>query len=67
MVRNWFPIVKPAAPRGFEFVEMLENENGDTDIEAMNGKDFEGRTLHVNETRPREERGAGSSACRTDV
>ncbi|MDP6553257.1 MAG: RNA-binding protein [Pirellulaceae bacterium] len=45
--------------RGFGFVEMLESADADTAIEAMNGKDLEGRTLNVNEARPREERGTG--------
>lgn len=40
--------------RGFGFVEM---DNGADDaIEAMNGADFKGRTLTVNEARPREQR-----------
>ncbi len=40
--------------RGFGFVEM--SEGGEAAIEAMNGTDFQGRTLTVNEARPREER-----------
>ena len=43
--------------RGFGFVEM---ENGaEQAIEAMNGKELAGRTLNVNEARPREDRGGG--------
>ena len=42
-------------PRGFGFVEM--DDNGALDaIEALNGKDFGGRSLKVNEARPREPR-----------
>ena len=41
-------------PRGFGFVEM-EN-GGDEAIASMNGAQFQGRTLTVNEARPREER-----------
>lgn len=40
--------------RGFGFVEM--SEGGDTAITALNGKEFQGRTLTVNEARPREDR-----------
>ena len=36
--------------KGFGFVEM--QEGGDKAIAAMNGKDFKGRTLTVNEARP---------------
>lgn len=42
--------------RGFGFVEM-EEEGARAAIEALNGQSFEGRTLTVNEARPREERG----------
>ncbi len=42
--------------RGFGFVEMA-NEAGAKAIEALNGKDLDGRALKVNEARPREERG----------
>ena len=40
--------------RGFGFVEM--EDGGEAAIDAMNGTDFQGRTLTVNEARPREER-----------
>ena len=40
--------------RGFGFVEM--EDGGDAAIDAMNGTEFQGRTLTVNEARPREER-----------
>lgn len=43
--------------RGFGFVEM---ENGaDEAIAGMNGQDFDGRVLTVNEARPREKRSGG--------
>ena len=43
--------------RGFAFVEM---DNGADDaIEALNGRELGGRTLTVNEARPREERRSG--------
>src|SRR5699024_7477793 len=42
--------------RGFGFVEMSDNSAGQQAIEGMNGQDLQGRTLRVNEARPREER-----------
>jgi len=42
-------------PRGFGFIEMDENGAREA-IEAMDGKDFGGRNLKVNEAKPREER-----------
>ena len=38
--------------RGFGFVEMAE-ESADSAIESLNGNEFGGRTLRVNEARPR--------------
>src|SRR5919202_4321719 len=43
--------------RGFGFVEMASNEEGQKAIEQFNGKELNGRNLNVNEARPREERG----------
>ncbi|MER3414662.1 MAG: RNA-binding protein [Gemmataceae bacterium] len=45
--------------RGFGFVEMEDEEEGRKAIEALNGSEFKGRTLTVNEARPRETRGGG--------
>jgi len=45
-------------PRGFAFVTMAD-EGGKEAIEALNGQEFEGRTLTVNEAKPRENRGGG--------
>ena len=42
--------------RGFGFLEMPEKGEAQAAIAAMNGKDFGGRTLTVNEAKPREER-----------
>jgi len=48
--------------RGFGFVEMPDNSEGQAAIAAMNGKEFMGRTLNVNEARPRtDHRGGGKS------
>ena len=52
--------------KGFGFVEMSTDEEAQKAVEMMNGKDFGGRTLTVNEARPMEERprnsGGGSSS-----
>ncbi len=45
-------------PRGFAFVTMATKEAADAATQALNGKDFNGRALTVNEARPREERPA---------
>lgn len=45
--------------RGFAFVEMAGNEEGQRAISEMNGKEWEGRTLTVNEARPRTEGRSG--------
>jgi RNA recognition motif-containing protein len=45
--------------RGFGFVEMASNDDGQRAIEQFNGKEFNGRNLTVNEARPREDRGFG--------
>lgn len=45
--------------RGFGFVEMANDEDGEKAIAALNGSQFGGRTLNVNEARPKAERGPG--------
>ncbi len=45
-------------PRGFGFIEM-SNEDAAKAIQALDGRDFGGRTLRVNEARPREDGGGG--------
>ncbi|MGI6458976.1 MAG: RNA recognition motif domain-containing protein [Candidatus Hydrogenedentales bacterium] len=42
--------------RGFGFVEMPNNSEGQAAIQAMDGADLQGRTLKVNEAQPREDR-----------
>ena len=46
-------------PRGFAFVTMSEKSEMDAAIEALNGAEFMGRNLAINEARPREERSGG--------
>jgi RNA recognition motif-containing protein len=43
-------------PRGFGFVIMAADDAGRRAIDELNGKDFDGRALTVNEARPREPR-----------
>jgi cold-inducible RNA-binding protein len=43
-------------PRGFAFVTMDSKEAADAAVQALNGKDIDGRALTVNEARPREDR-----------
>jgi len=46
-------------PRGFGFVTMASPAEAEKAIEAMNGKELDGRALTVNVARPREDRPAG--------
>lgn len=45
--------------RGFGFVEMPDDSAAKAAIEGMNNKDLSGRTLRVNEARPRDDRPRG--------
>jgi len=42
--------------KGFGFVEMSSEEEAKKAIDELNGKDFEGRSIAVNEARPQEKR-----------
>ena len=46
-------------PRGFGFVEMTDQSAAEAAINALNGADMDGRTLTVNEAKPRVDRGGG--------
>ena len=50
--------------RGFAFVTMNTQEGATAAIAALNGKEFQGRALTVNEARPREERPSGGGGRR---
>jgi len=50
--------------RGFAFVTMATPEAAQAAIAALGGKDINGRTLTVNEARPREERSGGGDRPR---
>jgi len=46
--------------KGFGFVEMSSDQEAQAAINALNGKDMDGRALTVNEAKPREDRGGRS-------
>ena len=46
-------------PRGFGFVTMPDDRQGQAAIAALNGTELGGRTLNVNEARPRRDSGGG--------
>jgi len=48
-------------PKGFGFVEMSSKAEGQAAIDGLNGKELKGRTLNVNEARPRTENFGGST------
>jgi RNA recognition motif-containing protein len=50
--------------KGFGFVEMPAAEEARAAIEALNGKDLKGRSLNVNEARPKPEGGGGGRGPR---
>ena len=55
--------------RGFGFVEMTSDEDGEKAIAALNGSQIGGRTINVNEARPKAERssfGGGGGRGRGD-
>lgn len=45
--------------RGFGFVEMPNHQEAKSAVSGLNGKDLKGRTLKVNEARPRDDRQGG--------
>ncbi len=48
-------------PKGFGFVEMSSKAEGQAAIDGLNGKELKGRTLNVNEARPRTEKFGSST------
>ncbi len=42
--------------KGFGFISMENNEDGQKAIDELNGKEVDGRTLKVNEAKPKEDR-----------
>ena len=45
--------------KGFGFVEMSTDAEAEAAIAALNGYEYQGRSLNVNEARPKEDRGGG--------
>ncbi len=54
-------------PRGFAFVEMTNRNEAETAMSVLNGSDLHGRTLSVNEARPKTDspRGGGGGFNRS--
>ena len=50
--------------RGFAFVEMPDSSQGQAAMAELNGKDYKGRALSINEARPRTEGGGGGGGDR---
>ena len=50
--------------RGFGFVEMSNDGEGEKAIASLNGRDLDGRALNVNEARPKENRAGGGGGYR---
>ncbi len=50
--------------RGFAFVEVQNDEDADRAVNSLNGQNFGGRNLVVNEARPQAERGSGGGGGR---
>lgn len=53
-------------PRGFAFVEMDNDSEEESAIEALDGAEWMGRDLKVNKAKPRENRGGGRGGGRGD-
>lgn len=53
--------------RGFAFVEMTDSNEAAAAMSALNGQDLNGRTLNVNEARPRESNGGGGGGFRRNA
>jgi len=51
-------------PRGFAFVEMRSDDEGNRAIGDLNGTELDGRNLNINEARPKPERGSGGGGQR---
>jgi cold-inducible RNA-binding protein len=52
--------------RGFAFVEMSVDAEGNSAINGLNGRDLDGRTLNVNEARPKTDRGGSGGGYRSN-
>src|SRR5260370_25384058 len=59
LIRDRFP----GQSRGFAFIEITNDEEADRAVTSLNGQNFGGRNLVVNEARPQTER-SGGGGCR---
>ncbi len=50
--------------RGFGFIEMASDADAHAAIDSLNGSDFEGRPMKVNEARPQQKRSGGGGGNR---
>jgi cold-inducible RNA-binding protein len=50
--------------KGFAFVEMSVDAEGNRAIESLSGREMNGRSLTVNEARPKADRGSGGGSGR---
>lgn len=50
--------------KGFGFVEMSTSEESNAAIEALNGKEIDGRAVTINEARPKPQGGSGGGRGR---
>jgi cold-inducible RNA-binding protein len=50
--------------RGFAFVEMSSNEEAQSAISGLNGREVDGRALTINEAKPQEDRGGSRGGGR---
>ena len=50
--------------KGYGFVEMLDDSEGDSAIKALDGSDIDGNTIVVKKAEPRESRGGGGGGSR---
>ena len=53
-------------PRGFAFIEMSVDSEGNAAIGALNGRDLDGRSLNVNEARPKGDRSSAGGHRRSN-
>jgi len=51
-------------PRGFAFVEMVDDASGEKAISELHDREVEGRRLNIDKARPRENRGGGGGGFR---
>lgn len=49
-------------PKGFAFVEMEDDSEAKAAIDALHGIEVDGRSINVNEAKPRESRGGGGGS-----